>query len=78
MMNGRKKYQRRQFERAQDTYMSSKFLGSKNVSDTITLRGAGASETHPIPANYTLSIVPFANMYINIHDGTTNFYHNRC
>lgn len=78
MMNGRKKYQRRQFERAQDTYMSSKFLGSKNVSDTITLRGAGASETHPIPANYTLSIIPFANMYINIHDGTTNFYHNRC
>lgn len=78
MMNGRKKYQRRQFERAQDTYMSSKFLGSKNISDTITLRGAGASETHSIPANYTLSIVPFANMYINIHDGTTNFYHNRC
>lgn len=78
MMNGRKKYQRRQFERAQDTYMSSKFLGSKNVSDTITLRGAGSSETHTIPANYTLSIVPFTNMYINIHDGTTNFYHNRC
>ena len=78
MMNGRKKYQRRQFERAQDTYMSSKFLGSKNVSDTITLRGAGASETHTIPANYTLSIVPFTNMYVNIHDGTTNFYHNRC
>lgn len=78
MMNGRKKYQRRQFERAQDTYMSSKFLGSKNVADTITLRGAGASETHSIPADYTLSIVPFANMYINIHDGTTNFYHNRC
>ena len=78
MMNGRKKYQRRQFERAQDTYMSSKFLGSKNVADTITLRGAGASETHTIPADYTLSVVPFANMYINIHDGTTNFYHNRC
>ena len=78
MMNGRKKYQRRQFERAQDVYMSSKFLGSKNVSDTITLRGAGSSETHTIPANYNLSIIPFANMYINIHDGTTNFYHERC
>ena len=77
MMNGRKKYQRRQFERAQDAYMSSKFFGSKNTSDTITLRGAGASETHPIPANYTLSIVPFTDMYVNLHDGTSHFYHKK-
>lgn len=78
MMNGRKKYQRRQFERAQDTYMSSKFLGSKNTSDTITLRGAGASESHAIPVDSILSIVPFSNMYINVHDGTGYSYRNRC
>lgn len=77
MMNGRKKYQRRQFERNQDAYMSSKFFGTKNYSNSITLRGSGASTGHTIPANFTLRVIPFNNMYLNLHDGTNYFYHNR-
>jgi hypothetical protein len=41
MMNGRKKYQRRQFERNQDFYMSSKFKGQRNFKDMIKLRSSG-------------------------------------
>lgn len=77
MMNGRKKYQRRQFERNQDAYMSSKFFGTKNYSNSITLRGSGASTNHVIPADFTLRVIPFTNMYLNLHDGTNYFYHNR-
>ena len=77
MMNGRKKYQRRQFERNQEIYMSSKFFGSKNKDDSITLRGAGGSTAHAIPAKYILTVTPFNNMYLNLHDGTNIFYHSR-
>ena len=77
MMNGRKKYQRRQFERNQDFYMSSKFYGEKNYLNSITLRGAGGSTAHAIPAKYILTVIPFNNMYLNLHDGTNNFYHTR-
>ena len=41
MMNGKKKYQRRQFERNQDVYMSSKFFGNTVFQDVLTLRGGG-------------------------------------
>ena len=77
MMNGRKKYQRRQFERNQDAYMSSKFFGNKNYSNSITLRGSGAFADKAIPADFTLRVIPFNNMYLNLHDGTNYFYHNR-
>lgn len=77
MMNGRKKYHRRQFERNQDAYMSSKFFGSTNYSNSITLRGSGSSTSHFIPAQYILNIIPFTKMYLNLHDGTKNFYHQK-
>ena len=77
-MNGKKKYQRRQFERNQDFYMSSKFLGTVNKEDTITLRGAGAISDVVVTPDYKLHITPYANMYINLHDGTKTYYHQRC
>ena len=77
-MNGRKKYQRRQFERKQDTYMSSKFRGSKNLDDSLRIRGSGGSTDHAIPADYTLKITPFNNMYLNLlDDGSNMIYHKR-
>ena len=78
MMNGKKKYQRRQFERNQDFYMSSKFIGNVNKEDTITLRGAGAISDVVVTPDYDLHITPYANMYINLHDGTKTYYHKRC
>lgn len=78
MMNGKKKYQRRQFERNQDFYMSSKFIGAVNKEDTITLRGAGKVSSAVVAPDYNLYITPYANMYINLHDGTKTYYHKRC
>ena len=80
MMNGKKKYQRRQFERNQDFYMSSKFRGAKNTSDMITLRGAGdlSGANLVIPQNATLHIVPYLNMYVNLSiNNTGSFYYTQ-
>ena len=70
MMNGKKKYQRRQFERNQDFYMSSKFIGMRNSGDKITLRGAGdlsGATGLAVPQDTTLYITPYMNMYINLN-----------
>ena len=80
MMNGKKKYQRRQFERNQDFYMSSKFRGSKNTGDMITLRGAGdlSGANLIVPQDATLHIVPYLNMYINLSiNNTGSFYYSQ-
>ena len=74
MMNGKKKYQRRQFERNQDFYMSSKFIGMKNAEDVITLRGAGdlsGATGLVIPQDTTLYITPYMNMYINLNSSNS-------
>lgn len=80
MMNGKKKYQRRQFERNQDFYMSSKFRGAKNTGDMITLRGAGdlSGANLVIPQDATLHIVPYLNMYVNLSiNNTGSFYYTQ-
>ena len=80
MMNGKKKYQRRQFERNQDFYMSSKFRGAKNANDMITLRGAGdlSGAELVIPQDATLYITPYLNMYINLSiNNTGTFYYSK-
>lgn len=79
MMNGRKKYQRRCFERNQEIYMSSKFKGEVNLSDSITLRGTGKPTNKVVAPNFTLNIVPFAKMYVNLYSDTNKiYYHERC
>ena len=80
MMNGKKKYQRRQFERNQDFYMSSKFRGAKNTGDMITLRGAGdlSGADLVIPQDATLHIIPYLNMYVNLSiNNTGSFYYTQ-
>lgn len=79
MMNGRKKYQRRCFERNQEIYMSSKFKGEVNLNDTITLRGTGRPTGKVVPPNFTLNITPFSKMYVNLYSATDKiYYHQRC
>ena len=79
MMNGRKKYQRRQFERNQDIYMSSKFFGSVNKGDVFNLRGQGSVSGLVVEPDYTITITPYSNMYINLENATdSRYYHNRC
>lgn len=82
MMNGKKKYQRRQFERNQDFYMSSKFGGTLNFGDRITLRGAGAIDSTglAVPQDATIHITPYLNMYVKLGVETngTYYFNERC
>lgn len=79
MMNGRKKYQRRCFERNQEIYMSSKFKGEVNLNDTITLRGTGRPTGKVVQPDFTLNITPFSKMYVNLYSATDKiYYHQKC
>ena len=76
MMNGRKKYQRRCFERNQEIYMSSKFFGEVNRNDTITLRGTGLPTGKVVEPNFEITITPFTKMYVNLYNSTTTCYYH--
>ena len=75
MLNGRKKYQRRMFERNQELYMATKYFGNKATQDQIMMRF-----NNPIGAtvaqDYTLYLTPYSDMYIGVKFGNvtpTNF-----
>lgn len=74
MMNGRKKYQRRCFERNQEIYMSSKFKGEVNRNDTIQLRGTGMPTGKVVEPNFSITITPFSKMYVNLYNSTSQIY----
>lgn len=68
MMNGRKKYQRRMFERNQELYMATKYFGNKATQDQIMMRF-----NNPVGAviqqDFTLYITPYSDMYIGVKFG---------
>ena len=78
MMNGKKKYQRRQFERNQDVYMSSKFFGNTVFQDMLTLRGGGDMDANRfvVKPNGDITITPYLNMYINVGVENNQFNHH--
>lgn len=63
MMNGRKRYQRRQFERNQEIYFATKYFGKTATADQIMLRF-----NNPVSAvvakDFTLYLTPYSDMYI--------------
>lgn len=75
MLNGRKKYQRRMFERNQELYMATKYFGNKATQDQIMMRfnnPVGAT----IKQDFTLYLTPYSDMYIGVKFGNvtpTNF-----
>ena len=71
MANGRKKYQRRQFERSQEKYMASKFFGNVAVSDQIMFRCNTPTDNVVVQPNYTLHLTPYSDMYLDVLFGAT-------
>lgn len=72
MANGKKKYQRRQFERNQEKYMATKFFGNVAVADQIMFRcNTPTEENLVIKPDYTLHLTPYSDMYLSVMFGAT-------
>lgn len=71
MFEGKQKYYRRQWERDQEIYMATKFLGATVTSDQIMFRcntPIGAA----VKPDYTLHIVPYSDMYLSVMFGNSS------
>ena len=78
MCNGRMKYHRRQWERNQEQYISSKFITDSifNDSTAVSLRGPAQTLTGDayaaVPPKYEFTLTPRLYTYLNVRYGTTN------
>lgn len=70
MANGKKKYQRRQFERNQEMYMATKFFGTAATSNQIMFR-CNTPKDAAVAPDYTLHLTPYSDMYLSVMFGAT-------
>lgn len=73
MLNGRKKYHRRMFERNQELYMATKYFGNTATQNQIMMRFNNPSNKE---TDFTLYLTPYSDMYIGVKFGNftpTNF-----
>ena len=74
MLNGRKRYQRRMFERNQELYMATKYFGKLATANNIFLRLNNPQEYDTaFSPEFKFDIVPYSDMYIGVSfaNGTT-------
>lgn len=65
MLNGRKRYQRRMFERNQELYMATKYFGKVATQDQIMMR-FNNPEVYTVKPDFTLYLTPYSDMYIGV------------
>lgn len=70
MLNGRKKYQRRQFERNNELYFATKYVSTFAKDDFIRMRFTKPEDVIIAP-DYTLYLTPYTDMYITAEFGNT-------
>lgn len=70
MLNGRKKYQRRQLERNNELYFATKYVSTFAKDDFIRMRFT-KPEGVSIAPDYTLYLTPYTDMYITAEFGNT-------
>ena len=70
MLNGRKKYQRRQIERNNELYFATKYVSTFAKDDFIRMRFTKPEDVAITP-DYTLYLTPFTDMYITAEFGNT-------
>lgn len=70
MLNGRKKYQRRQLERNNELYFATKYVSTFAKDDFIRMRFT-KPESATIAPDYTLYLTPYTDMYITAEFGNT-------
>ena len=72
MMQGRKKYQRRQWVKDQEVYFGSKYMLSNIATDTIEMVCYTPGGAVAVQPDYNLVITPYQDMYINVAVGNGN------
>ena len=70
MLNGRKKYQRRQFERNNELYFATKYVSTFAKDDFVRMRFTKPEDVIIAP-DYTLYLTPYTDMYIKVAFGNT-------